>query len=156
VHIATFLEEIMCTFDSNQLKIKMKNTIKLKSFLTITLLSFFTVLTSFTGSISLPSNANVTIPANQEFVLGEYEKSGYRARLINKSDVGFEVLVVNKKTNERTQGFGLDGNGSATVHIRKDEKVLLKNPNDKEIIVRVKLSTVVSGMGYQELGAYEE
>lgn len=135
----------------------MKNRIKLKALVALTVLSLFTVLSSMTNNnLGLPGNANVTIPANQEFVLGEYQKSGYRARLINKSNLGFEVLVVDKKTNERTQGFGLDGNGSATVHIRKNEKVLLKNSNDEDIVVKVKLMTQVQGMRYQEVGAYEK
>jgi hypothetical protein len=135
----------------------MKYTIKLKALVALTVISLFTVLSSLTNNnMGLPGAANVTIPANQEFVLGEYQKSGYRARLINKSNLGFEVLVVDKKTNERTQGFGLDAKGSATVHIRKNEKVLLKNTNDEDILVKVKLMTEVQGMRYQELGAYEK
>ncbi|MFT6981686.1 MAG: hypothetical protein ACJAUD_000450 [Crocinitomicaceae bacterium] len=135
----------------------MKNRIKLKALVALTVISLFTVLSSLTNkNEGLPDNANFTIPAKQEFVLGEFQKSGYRARLINKSDLEFEVLVVDKKTNERTQGFGLEGKGSATMNFRKNEKVLLKNTNDQDIVVKVKLMSEVQGMRYQELGAYDK
>ena len=113
------------------------------------------VLISFTNQTKFSSNANVTIPANQEFVLGEYQNSSYKAKLNNTSDKLMEISVVNKESNEQTQGFGLDGKGQATVYIGKDEKVLLKNPNDEEITVKVKLSKNGEGMRYQEMGAFE-
>ncbi|MFT6244451.1 MAG: hypothetical protein ACJA0U_001202 [Salibacteraceae bacterium] len=136
---------------------QMKNGIKLKALVALTVIYLFTVLSSLTyKNEGPPGNANVTIPAKQEFVLGEFQKSGYRARLINKSDLDFEVLVVDKKTNERTQGFGVEGKGSTAVNIRKNEKVLLRNTNNQDIVVKVKLMIEVQGMRYQELGAYDK
>ena len=102
------------------------------------------------------NNANVTIPAGQEFVLGEYQESSYKAKLNNASNKSMQVSVVDKETNEQTQGFGLDGKGEATVYVSANEIVLLKNPNDKKILVKVKLSKTVEGMRYREIGAFEE
>ncbi len=67
-----------------------------------------------------------------------------------------QVSVVDKEFNEQTQGFGLDGKGEATVYVSANEIVLLKNPNDKKILVKVKLSKTVEGTRYQEIGAFEE
>ena len=52
--------------------------------------------------------ANVYIPAKQEFVLGEYEDSNFTAKLTNKGKQEVKIKIVDKKTEEQTQGFGLN------------------------------------------------
>ena len=133
----------------------MKSRVKNASRCAIVLFGMCFLLLSFTQSTLFPSSANVTIPAQQEFVLGEYQNTSYKAKLNNTSNKMMEVSVVDKETGKQTQGFGLDGKGRVSVYIRKNEKVLLKNPNDKEILVRVKMSKTVEGMRYQELGISE-
>ena len=129
---------------------------KSKTYVMGVLSGFFFLLLSLTWGMPNSNNANVTIPAQQEFVLGEYQQSSYKAKLNNTSGKAMKVSVVDKETNKQTQGFGLEGKGEATVYVNKNEIVLLKNPNDKEITVKVKLSKTVSGMRYQEIGSFEE
>jgi len=133
----------------------MKSRVKNAGRCAIVLFGMCFLLLSFTQGTLFPSSANVTIPAQQEFVLGEYQNTSYKAKLNNTSNKMMEVSVVDKETGKQTQGFGLDGKGRVSVYIRKNEKVLLKNPNDKEILVRVKMSKTVEGMRYQELGISE-
>lgn len=134
----------------------MKNAVKKVSKVAVAFLGACFLLMSFTQSTPFGSNANVTIPAQQEFVLGEYQKSSFKAKLNNTSNKMMEVSVVDKETNEQTQGFGLDGKASATVNISENEKVVLKNPNDEDITVKVKMSKTVKGMSYQEIGTFEK
>lgn len=133
----------------------MKSTVRKASNGAVVILGVCFLLMSFAKSSVLSNRANVTIPANQEFVLGEFQNSSYKAKLKNASNALIEISVVDKETNEQTQGFGLDGKGEATVSISKNEKVLLKNPNDEEVLVRVTLNKNVEGMRYQEMSAFE-
>lgn len=95
--------------------------------------------------------AGVTIPARQEFVLGEAEAQGFRAELRNRSMQQIEVQAVDKESGVQTQGFGLAPGGVATVNISRSEKVLLKNPSGEDVLLRVKLNKAVQGMGYQPI-----
>lgn len=97
--------------------------------------------------------ANVDIPARQEFVLGEYADKGYKAELRNQGPGMVRIQGISKTTGENTQGFGLDAKGKATISVNKNETVLLKNENDEEILVKVKLSKNVEGMRYQPVNS---
>ncbi|MDB3907794.1 hypothetical protein OAK35_01575 [Crocinitomicaceae bacterium] len=129
---------------------------KARFYAIVILSGVFFALPSLTWVLPNSNNANVTIPAQQEFVLGEYQKSSFKAKLNNTSNKQMEVRVLDKETNEQMQSFGLEGKGEAMVYISKGEKVLLKNPNEEEVTVRVKLSKTVGGMRYQQIGAFEE
>lgn len=95
------------------------------------------------------SFATITIPAKQEFVLGELEKNRFRAELKNLSDETVQVKAVLTETGEQTQGFGLAANGKATVNISRREQVLLINEHDKAVRVKAKLNKGVAGMRYR-------
>jgi hypothetical protein len=100
---------------------------------------------------SCTSNATVFVPVGEQFVLGEYKKGSYSARITNLSKEEVKVSVVDKKTNEQTQGFGLPKGNNAKVYISGSEKVLLKNFSDSILKIKVKLSETVQGMSYQPL-----
>lgn len=95
--------------------------------------------------------ANVTIPARQEFVLGEGADYAFRARLENRSGVEVGVRVVNQATGEQVSGFGLGGYGKAKIEVGADAKALLVNDSDQEVTVRVALNRNVAGMRYQPI-----
>ncbi len=107
-------------------------------------LFFATQLTSCAKAV-----AGVGIPAQQEFILGEYSNRSYKAVLKNQGTTDVTVSVRDKSTGEQTQGFGLAG--SATVHISANEEVHLINNSDREAQVKVKLNANVQGMGYKAL-----
>jgi hypothetical protein len=102
-------------------------------------------------SADIGNNANVYIPANQEFVLGENDNRNYTVKISNKGKQIIQVKAVSKETGEQTQGFGLDPKSSAKVNISKLEQVVLVNRSDTEAHVHVKLSKGVQGMRYQEI-----
>lgn len=113
------------------------------TFLYVSLFAFTIMLTSC-GAF----RSTVTIPAQQEFVLGE-RAGNYKAELKNLSDETVDVVVLDKETKEQTQGFGLAANGKTKVSISKNEVVLLKNKTDKDLQVRAKFNKGVEGMRYQ-------
>lgn len=97
------------------------------------------------------SRAGITIPANQEFVLGEYEKSSFRVSLKNTSKLQVQVSAVEKNSGLQTQGFGLAGKGETKLYISRREMVVIKNPHDMDVLVKAKLNKGVEGMGYRSL-----
>lgn len=98
-----------------------------------------------------PLRSTVSIPAGQEFVLGEPSQKNYQAKLNNLSDAQVRVKVVDKKTQAQTQVLRLAANEEANVYISGDETVYLINPNDEDAKVKVFLSKGVEGMRYQEI-----
>ena len=92
--------------------------------------------------------SGLTIPANQTFLLGEFNVKNYSADLVNKSNLTVIVKAVNKKSGEVTQSFGLAPNGISKVYISKDETVYFENENGTEVKVDVILNKGVEGMRY--------
>ena len=92
--------------------------------------------------------SGLTIPANQTFLLGEFNDKNYSAKLINKSNLRVIVIAVDKNSGEVTQSFGLAPKGKTKVSIRKDETVYFENGNGTEVEVDVILSKGVKGMRY--------
>lgn len=121
----------------------------------ILLSAVFFVLLSLTSVLPDSNNANVVIPAKQEFVLGEYESSNYRAKLRNESNKLIEVEIVDKETNVPVSTLNLSGNETTVLSVSKVEQVLLKNRNDEAVTVKVKLNKNVEGMSYQVLSEVE-
>ncbi|XOV66574.1 MAG: hypothetical protein ACFHU9_13180 [Fluviicola sp.] len=116
----------------------------------------FFLLLSLTSVIPNSNKANVTIPAKQEFVLGEEQQSSYKAKLKNAGTKTIQVNVLDKITKEQKQEFELQGSQVTTVSVQKSEIVLLQNPNNEEVLVEVKLSKSVQGMRYQEVKAFDK
>ncbi len=84
-------------------------------------------------------------------MLGEGEKSSFRAELKNLSSTTLNVRTIDKITGEQTQGFGLAGRGQTQLWAGKRETVLLSNPTTRAVKVRAKLSKSVEGMRYQQV-----
>ena len=81
----------------------------------------FTILLTLNSCSTFKSG--LTIPANQTFLLGEFNNKNYSAELVNKSNLTVIVKAVVKKTGEVTQSFGLAPKGRTKVYISKDEIV---------------------------------
>jgi len=102
---------------------------------------------------SCSSNQSVvSIPAQNEFVLGEISKKNFTVKLTNLTDKDIRVQAIDIRTGEPTQGFGLAPKGNATVNVSRHEKVLLKNATNEEVRVRAVLNKGVQGMRYQAVG----
>ncbi len=110
------------------------------------------LLFAFTALLILNScssfKSGLTIPANQIFLLGEFNDKNYSAKLINKSNLTVIVKVVDKNSREVTQSFGMAPKGKTKVYISKDETVYFENKNGTEVKVDVILSKGVEGMRY--------
>ena len=90
--------------------------------------------------------SGLTIPANQIFLLGEFNDNNYSAELVNKSNLIVIVRAVDKDSGEVTQSFVLAPKGRTKVYISKDETVYFEN--EVEVKVNVTLSKGVEGMRY--------
>jgi uncharacterized secreted protein with C-terminal beta-propeller domain len=110
------------------------------------LLFVFTVLLILNSCSSFKSG--LIIPANQTFLLGEFNDKNYSAELINKSNLTVIVKAVDKSSGEQTQSFALVPEEKTKVYISKEETVYFENKNGTEVKVDVILSKGVEGMRY--------
>ena len=92
--------------------------------------------------------SGLTVPANQTFLLGEFNDKNYSAELINKSDLTVTVKAIDKNTGEVTQSLGLAPKGKTKIYISKDETVYFNNENVIDVKIDVILSQFVEGMRY--------
>ncbi len=92
--------------------------------------------------------SGLTIPANQTFLLGEYNNKNYSAQLINRSNFTVIVKAVDKESGQVSQSFGLAPKGKTKVYISKEETVYFENENGVDVKVDVILSKGVEGMRY--------
>lgn len=92
--------------------------------------------------------ANLTVPAYQQFVLGEKKEDAFSVRLFNTSN--YEVKVETRDQNNGvTSAFGLSPKGTTKLGIPANQKAIIINPNRGEVIVQAKISEKVEGMNYQ-------
>ena len=111
------------------------------------------VLVLGVGLVGCSSNQSiVSIPAQNEFVLGEISQKNFTVKLTNLTEKDIQVQTVDTRTGEPTQRFGLAPKGKATVSVSRHEKVLLKNATNDEVRVRAVLNKGVEGMRYQAVG----
>ena len=94
------------------------------------------------------SKSGIGIPPYQEFVLGENEKSAFRAELDNQSDELIEVETRNE-LGKKTSSFGLSPKGKTKITVASNERAILRNPSGNTVLVQAKLSRNVEGMRYQ-------
>jgi len=94
------------------------------------------------------SKSGLTIPANQTFLLGEFNDKNFSAELINTSNLTVIVKAVDKKSGEVTQSFVLAPKGKTKAYISKDETVYFENKNGTDVKVDVVLNKDVHGMRY--------
>ena len=92
--------------------------------------------------------SGLTIPANQTFLLGEFNDKNYSAELVNKSNLTVIVKALDKKTGEVTQSLELTPKGKTKVYISKDETVYFENENKVDVKVDAILTKFVEGMRY--------
>ncbi len=92
--------------------------------------------------------SGLTIPANQTFLLGEFNDKNYTAELINRSNMIVIVKAVDKNSGELTQRLDLAPKGRTKVYVSKDETVFFNNDNGADVKVDVILSKDVEGMRY--------
>ena len=110
------------------------------------LLFAFTILLTLNSCSTFKSG--LTIPANQTFLLGEFNDKNYTAELVNKSNLTVIVKALDKKTGEVTQSLELTPKGKTKVYISKDETVYFENENKVDVKVDVILTKFVEGMRY--------
>lgn len=84
----------------------------------------------------------MSIPAQNEFVLGEISEKNFIVKLTNLTDTDIQVQAIDTRTGESTQGFGLAPKGKATVN----------NATNEEVRVRAVMNKGVQGMRYQAVG----
>ena len=92
--------------------------------------------------------SGLIIPANQTFILGEYNDKNYSAQLKNKSNFTVILKAIDKNSGTITQSFGLGAKGKTKIYIDKNETVYLKNVNKTDAKIDVILSKGVEGMRY--------
>ena len=92
--------------------------------------------------------SGLTIPANQTFILGEYNDKNYSGQLKNKSNFTVVVKAIDKNSGAITQSFGLGAKGKTKIYIDKNETVYFENENKVDVKVDVILSKGVEGMRY--------
>ena len=85
--------------------------------------------------------SGLTVPANQTFILGEYNDKNYSAQLKNKSNFTIVVKAIDKNSGAVTQSFGLGAKGKTKIYIDKNE-------NKTDAKIDVILSKGVEGMRY--------
>ena len=92
--------------------------------------------------------SGLTIPANQTFILGEYNDKNYSAQLKNKSNFTVIVKAIDKNSEAVTQSFGLGAKGKTKIYIGKNEIVYFENDNNADVKVDIIMSKGVEGMRY--------
>ena len=92
--------------------------------------------------------SGLTIPANQTFILGEFNNKNYSAELINQSELKVMVKVIEKESGVVIRSFGLAPNERTKIYISKTNTVYFENENKVDVKVDVILSKGVEGMRY--------
>ena len=108
------------------------------------LLLLFTFIISSCSSFK----SELTIPANETFILGESNSKNYSAELVNTSNYEVKIRGEKKQNGEYTQGFSLAPKGKAKVNVSYDEVIKFINNNNQSVKVNVKMSKEVYGMRY--------
>ena len=92
--------------------------------------------------------SGLTIPANQTFILGEFNNKNYSAELINQSELKVMVKVIEKESGGVIRSFGLAPKERTKIYISKTNTVYFENENKVDVKVDVILSKGVEGMRY--------
>ena len=92
--------------------------------------------------------SGLTIPANQTFILGEFNNKNYSAELINQSELKVMVKVIEKESSVVIRSFGLAPKERTKIYISKTNTVYFENENKVDVKVDVILSKGVEGMRY--------
>ena len=90
----------------------------------------------------------VTIPANETFVLGESNTKNYRAEIKNTSKVKILIKGEKKQTGEYTQGVELPPKGNLRLYVDSDEVIRFINVHNMSVKINLQLTRGVKGMRY--------
>ena len=93
--------------------------------------------------------STVSIPPQEEFVLGEYQNTRFSAIVTNLSKREVKIVIINTRSGKQTQGFGLPAKSNVQINISKEETLLFKNASKEQVKVKVRLGRDVKGMRYQ-------
>ena len=92
--------------------------------------------------------SGLTIPANQTFILGEFNNKNYSAELINQSELKVMVKIIEKESGVVIRSFELAPKERTKIYISKTNTVYFENENKVNVKVDVILSKGVEGMRY--------
>lgn len=101
--------------------------------------------------VSCSSYANVSVPANEQFLLGELKQYSFKVKLTNKGKVEVYIKTIDSKSGEQRSGFGLPPGGTTTIYVPRDQTAVIENRSAEEALVRAKLFEAVKGMRYESL-----
>ena len=87
--------------------------------------------------------SGLTIPANQTFILGEFNNKNYSAELINQSELKVMVKVIEKESGVVIRSFGLAPKERTKIYISKTNTVYFENENNtilkiKDLAAKIK------------------
>ncbi|PPK86281.1 hypothetical protein CLV84_3204 [Neolewinella xylanilytica] len=97
------------------------------------------------------STAGLTIPARQQFVLGEYMASGYSASLTNTGSQLVTVAILEKNTRAIAQSLALAPGAAQSVFVAAGQKVVMTNAGQREAQILVVMNKGVEGMRLRSL-----
>lgn len=83
------------------------------------------------------SKTSVQVPAQQSITISDNGYIAYEATLKNKSFSDINVAVLSKDTDEPMSGFGLGKLAKVDVVVNQQGKLVLSNPNNKDVSVGV-------------------
>lgn len=99
----------------------------------IVLLLVVSLLTKATWSQKM----TITIPSNKTIELSCPENSRFFAVVNNQSNVGLNLKVVDKKTNETLRGFGLGNFATEKILVENTSILSLNNDSENEISLNI-------------------
>ena len=92
--------------------------------------------------------SEITITANETFVLGESNTKNYRAEIKNTSKFKILIKGEKKQTGEFTQGIVLPPKGNLRLYVASDEVIRFINNNSQSVKLNMQFTRGVEGMRY--------
>lgn len=108
----------------------------------------FTVVLISLSNLIFASNAVITIPPHQRFLLGELETTSFKVKIKNLSKFPIQIETKNSR-GLRTSSFTFAPKGETKLGVEKNEHVLLINTTDESIKIAAHISKSVEGMRYE-------
>ena len=105
-------------------------------------------LTTLIACNSSKSVSTVSIPPLQQFILGESEDEPFTVNIENLSNRQISIEV-RDDLNQKTSGFGMSPKGKTDFAIAENEKVVIKNPSNRQIFFKATFNRNIQGMRYE-------
>ncbi len=113
--------------------------------------NFLILLFAISSFACSQSTAGLSIPARQQFVLGEYMTGSFTASMENRGSVPITVTTVDKQTGSERQRLSLPVGEKASVRVPASEEARLLNATDREADILVVMNKFVEGMSFLDL-----